>query len=241
LDKRVIPRKNNLSKLENAADTYLQLKTKDEQILCLFPTNSDANDFNNIITERMNIKTTTINAVDTERQARNFLLKEPNYKKNKKAVRTKPKLSVIKTAGLEQILTIGIGSQIMLRRNLDTEIGLVNGAIGTVMGLVYGKSTPEIVQKIIIKFQQITEFIEIERYSADYEIYARNFISRSQFPLTSAWGISIHKSQGLTLKSVMLDLGENIFEGGMAYVALSRCRLLDNVHIIEFDPFFIVL
>ena len=33
----------------------------------------------------------------------------------------------------------------------------------------------------------------------------------------------------------MLDLGDGIFEGGMAYVALSRCRMLSNVYIIEFD------
>jgi len=34
----------------------------------------------------------------------------------------------------------------------------------------------------------------------------------------------------------MIDLGGDIFEGGMAYVALSRARKLINVHLIDFLP-----
>lgn len=44
---------------------------------------------------------------------------------------------------------------------------------------------------------------------------------RSQIPLRHAWAITIHKSQGLTLKQLMVDMG-NCFAPGQAYVALSR-------------------
>ena len=95
---------------------------------------------------------------------------------------------------------------------------------------------PEQINTVIVKFHHIAEPVTIERFMADYEASIGSYVTRAQFPLTLAWAITIHKCQGLSLDSTILDLGLDIFEGGMAYVALSRARLLRNVHIIEFDP-----
>jgi hypothetical protein len=56
------------------------------------------------------------------------------------------------------------------------------------------------------------------------------------FNISIAWAITIHKSQGLSLDGVLVDLGLNIFEAGMSYVALSRARSLKNVYLIDFEP-----
>ena len=146
------------------------------------------------------------------------------------------KLNKSLTAGLETDLKIGINSNVMLVRNLDTSIGLVNGAIGHVVKLNFNNEMNTQVNTIIVKFEHIDEPIVLERFLADFEVSNGNYVTRAQFPLTLAWAITIHKCQGLSLQTIILDIGPDIFEGGMAYVGLSRARLLKNVHLIEFDP-----
>ena len=49
-----------------------------------------------------------------------------------------------------------------------------------------------------------------------------------QMPLRLAWAVTIHKSQGLTFKKVIIDAGQ-AFAHGQVYVALSRCTTLDGI------------
>ena len=59
------------------------------------------------------------------------------FKWNKKATEEMKKLNSNSnlTAGLEAVLQVAIGARVMLRRNIDTAVGLVNGAVGTVMSI----------------------------------------------------------------------------------------------------------
>ena len=52
---------------------------------------------------------------------------------------------------------------------------------------------------------------------------------RSQFPITAASAITIHTSQGLTLKHVVTGIGNTAFTCGQACVALSRVKSLDGL------------
>ena len=150
-------------------------------------------------------------------------------KKNKKY--TQPKLKKVhETAGLEQTLTVGIGSRIILKRNIDMAKGLVNGALGTIEKCIFytDKTT---VAKIVIKFDHQPKVYELERISADVAKHYEPF-PVSHFACMGYY----HKCQGLSLKAVLLDIGNNIFQGGMAYVALSRAFKLENIYIAAFNP-----
>ena len=128
-----------------------------------------------------------------------------------------------KTAGLETVLSLAVGCRVMLRRNIDVTVGLVNGAIGTVMGIY---ST-----RISIKFDHIDVPCDIERVTTRFMLSKNLYIHRKQFPLILS---TIHKCQGLSLDTAIIDLSTDVFGDGMAYVALSRVRTLNGYHLILF-------
>ena len=105
-------------------------------------------------------------------------------------------------------------------------VGLVNGAIGTVMGIY---ST-----RISIKFDHVP--CDIERVTTRFMLSKNLYIHRKQFPLILSYAITIHKCQGLSLDTAIIDLSTDVFGDGMAYVALSRVRTLNGLHLLSFDP-----
>lgn len=55
--------------------------------------------------------------------------------------------------------------------------------------------------------------------------------SVTQYPLRLAWAVTVHKSQGLSLDSAIIDLSQ-AFTPGMGYVALSRVRSLEGLILV---------
>ena len=54
-------------------------------------------------------------------------------------------------------------------------------------------------------------------------------LSRTQLPLTLAWAITIHKSQGATYDQAIVNIGEQEIALGLTYVAFSRVRTLGGL------------
>uniref|UniRef100_A0A1X7TXA6 DNA helicase Pif1-like 2B domain-containing protein n=1 Tax=Amphimedon queenslandica TaxID=400682 RepID=A0A1X7TXA6_AMPQE len=133
-----------------------------------------------------------------------------------------------KTTGLETVLSLAVGCRVMLRRNIDVTVGLVNGAIGTVMGIY--------ATHISIKLDNIDVPCDIERVTSKFMLSKNLYIHRKQFTLILSYAIIIHKCQGLSLDTATIDLLTDVFGDGMAYVALSRVCTLNGLNLLSFDP-----
>lgn len=128
----------------------------------------------------------------------------------------------------DQILTLKPGAKVMLLRN-DPDRRWVNGTVARVSRLTERQVWIEVDGR---EYEVEPASWEQRRYAFDQsaekvvETVAGTF---KQFPLRLAWALTIHKSQGLTLDKVYIDLGRGTFAHGQAYVALSRCRTFEGL------------
>ena len=137
-----------------------------------------------------------------------------------------------KTGGLDEVLVLGLGARVMLKKNLDMEAGHYNGAMGTITKFIRDRNFQ--IDGIEVAFDNGTER-RIDKAMVNYKHGGAIEIERHQFPLTLAYAITIHKSQGLSLDCVVTDLGTDIFASGMAYVTLSRVKTLAGLYLFAFN------
>ncbi|KAI1282083.1 ATP-dependent DNA helicase PIF1 [Halotydeus destructor] len=134
-----------------------------------------------------------------------------------------------------RVLSLKLGTQVILSKNTDVSRGLVNGARGVVVNFERRASDVMASSALfpVVKFASgLTVLIAPERWMV--RLGAEMFI-RTQIPLNLAWGLSIHKSQGMSLDCVEISLSRT-FECGQAYVALSRARTFQGLRISDFSP-----
>ena len=123
----------------------------------------------------------------------------------------------------EENLTLKKGAFVMCISNLDLNLGIANGSTGTVVDF-----TPE--KLPVVQFNKHKVVVGKKEWKSE------NIpgISMFQLPLILAWGITIHKAQGLTLDKAIVDVGKDLFEAGQMYVALSRLKNLEGLYLEDF-------
>ncbi|XP_044718798.1 uncharacterized protein HRG_07363 [Hirsutella rhossiliensis] len=119
-------------------------------------------------------------------------------------------------------LPICIGARVMLTENVWTDVSLVNGALGTIYDFAYEDHVqdPQAHHPFVIMpiFRSWRDFIK-----------GSMPCSRTQFPLTIAYSITVHKAQGATLEWVVADISHRDFQSGLTYVAVSRAKTLNGI------------
>ena len=121
---------------------------------------------------------------------------------------------------VDPVITLKVGAQVMLLKNIDVAAGLVNGARGRV-------------DKFSLDGNPVVRFLSGRTLEIKSEKWVVKggpgvTLTRSQIPLKLAWAFSIHKSQGMTLDCVEVSLSR-VFECGQAYVALSRAKSISSL------------
>ncbi len=141
----------------------------------------------------------------------------------------KPLVEALKKSCLApEKLRLKKGARVMCVKN-NFDKGYVNGTLGVVISCGYGvdpvirtASTPDFPDGRLVT-------IELADWSIEDD--GKVLAQITQYPLRLAWAITIHKSQGMSLDAVEVDLSR-AFEPGMGYVALSRVRTLAGLSIL---------
>jgi len=133
-------------------------------------------------------------------------------------------------------LSLKAGAQVMFTKN-DDKKRWVNGTLGKVVELNRNMIRVEIkdcYSTIVHDVQKVTwEYFKYQYDEMSDRIVPVKTGMYVQYPLMLAWAVTIHKGQGKTLEKVRVDLGEGAFDYGQVYVALSRCRSLEDIYLIK--------
>ncbi|KNG47236.1 atp-dependent dna helicase pif1 [Stemphylium lycopersici] len=147
--------------------------------------------------------------------------------------------------------------RVLLLANIDIGRGLVNGSQGIITRFedyhpdkLLRKSDGPNARYVD---RQTKDFVKLNKYQPwpvvkfdngfEITIYADcpisevgdvgafSLVSRTQIPLVAGYAITVHKSQGMTLDRVIVDLSK-AFEASQLYVALSRARSLQGLRVL---------
>ena len=133
-----------------------------------------------------------------------------------------PLVEILKKSCLApENLHLKIGARVMFVKN-NFEGKYVNGTLGKVIDFEMDAPIVLTTRGDRIKAVPVSWSIE-EDGKVKAEI--------TQVPLRLAWAITVHKSQGMSLDAVEVDLSKS-FERGMGYVALSRVRTLGGLKLL---------
>ena len=76
------------------------------------------------------------------------------------------------------------------------------------------------ITSVKIKFETVERPVDIQRESYSSEVVKSVCYTRRQFPIMLSFAITVHKAQGLSLRSAIVDIGNATFGPGMAYKRL---------------------
>lgn len=147
---------------------------------------------------------------------------ESIYKGSERHIQTLKKASPI-----AERLVLKIGCQVMFLQN-DPQRRWVNGTRGVVTDIS--------ADQILVRKDRGGREVPVAKATfALQDAEGMVMAQVEQFPLTLAYATTIHKSQGATLDDLWCDLSQ-LWEPGQAYVALSRLRSSEGLHLIGWNP-----
>ena len=136
--------------------------------------------------------------------------------------------------GTDNSQLFAVGAEVMMVMNLWTDAGLVNGACGTVIDILKpddGRKT----RVLLVDFPSYRGPVLSTSHPTVVPITQVSSRKIKGIPLTLSWAITIHKSQGMTLNRLTIDLGHTEYSSGLTFVALSRAKSFSGLRIKPFE------
>jgi ATP-dependent exoDNAse (exonuclease V) alpha subunit len=160
--------------------------------------------------------------------------------------------------GLVSTLYLCEGAKVLLTKNLAQQVGLCNGATGTIVAFVYenDKPPPNLPEYVIVDFGDsykgrpffgddpdkagwVPIFPETHEWQSQDSTNVNEMAShsRTMLPIRLCYAWTIWKAQGQTLKcKVVVNLGKTEKEHGLTYTAFSRVTKASDIGILGGFP-----
>lgn len=201
-------------------------------VVCLMPTNAMVDAEN--LTRLSALDASTERVFEARWQAKaSFAVAQPNDDRpqNERPM-TQAEVDMeawqfLKHNRAEPCLKLRLGARVMLLTNQNVAEGLANGTIGHVVGFTDAEpivqfNVPGSEPRPVRAWRW--EFPSNGSWSAWYE----------QIPLTLAWAMTTHKSQGSTLQTAVICLSADNVQYGSGATAISRCKSLRGLFFSDF-------
>ncbi|OXA50971.1 ATP-dependent DNA helicase PIF1 [Folsomia candida] len=209
-------------------------QTEFENAVRIFPENQMCDEYNKKRT------------IQLRRTQRIFKIKaQDTYADGTKQGRPYPEQSlptkIDRTGGFPNGIELGVGSRVMLRKNIDVMSGKSNGTTGVVRKIEWTIdkdrqiSEGDMPKRVSILFDHESVETWIEPTTVEFFARGQERVTRRTLPLILCWAITTHKTQGSTLNQAVVYLGSKCKTKGLAYVAISRVTLA-GLGIITLDP-----
>jgi len=127
------------------------------------------------------------------------------------------------------------GAQVIVTRNMN-DLGVVNGSRGQVVRCMPTEVVIQLTNGALRAIPQTVVSACAIGGAGGGSASKKKEPSVIIMPLKLAYALSIHKSQGMTLDAVEIDIGPGIFEYGQAYVAISRAKSLASMRVTRVMP-----
>ena len=172
-----------------------------EKKLKQFTNNISSSKHTHLYPNKINVE--VFNLVELEKLPGESIIIEPDiiYKDSKTCDFSEDELLVGK-------LVLKPGALVIINKNIDLEKKIVNGTQG-----IFKKFQDK--KAVIITNDGREHNISKSRWE-----FSNYYVE--QYPICLAWALTIHKSQGMGIDNLTIDIGNNVFEDGQSYVALSR-------------------
>lgn len=132
----------------------------------------------------------------------------------------------------DEVFCFKIGARVVMTSNDYDEQMYQNGSLGTITGLEDNSIVVSLDNGEVVAVGKKT----FSKYEYEYKTEGRTVTleqnsigSATQYPMRLGYAVTVHKSQGQTYEK--MNLMPEIFSNGQLYVALSRCKSIENIYI----------
>jgi ATP-dependent exoDNAse (exonuclease V) alpha subunit len=131
------------------------------------------------------------------------------------------------------IHTIAVDALVMFTNNINIQKRAINGAIATISSIIFDPKNNITAIEVQLTTNSIMLKMILKKHTFQHKYTYDGYYYKASFPITLAYAITSHNSQGATINSKVIINIEKAFAPGLTYFMFSKVTNRKNLKIIE--------